>query len=124
MVAEVTLTNTGERTAYEVVQAYVTDVVTSVTWAAKELKAFRRVTVPPGESVTTRIEVPAAACSIVDAAGRRVVEPGEFELRVGPSSRDTDLLRSHLHDHGAADPGALAGSGRPTGMTRPAALAS
>ncbi|MBW8731071.1 MAG: glycoside hydrolase family 3 C-terminal domain-containing protein, partial [Terrabacter sp.] len=91
VVAEVTLTNTGERTAYEVVQAYVTDVVTSVTWAAKELKAFRRVTVPPGESVVARIEVPAAACSIVDAAGRRVVEPGEFELRVGPSSRDTDL---------------------------------
>jgi beta-glucosidase len=91
--AQVTLTNTGERTAYEVVQAYVTDVVSSVTWAAKELKAFRRVTVPPGESVTTSVEVPAAACSIVDAAGRRVVEPGEFELAVGPSSRDADLMR-------------------------------
>ena len=51
------------------------------------------VTVPAGESVTTRVEVPAAACSIVDAAGRRVVEPGEFELRVGPSSRESDLLR-------------------------------
>ncbi|GAA1981326.1 glycoside hydrolase family 3 N-terminal domain-containing protein [Terrabacter lapilli] len=92
--AEVTLTNTGERTAYEVVQAYVTDVVTSVTWAAKELKAFRRVTVPPGEAVTARVEVPASACSIVDAAGRRVVEPGEFELAVGRSSRDSDLLRA------------------------------
>lgn len=91
--AEVTLTNTGERTAYEVVQAYVTDVVSSVTWAAKELKAFRRVGVPAGESVRARVEVPAGACSIVDAAGRRVVEPGEFELRVGPSSRESDLLR-------------------------------
>ena len=91
--AEVTLTNTGERTAYEVVQAYVTDVVSSVTWAAKELKAFRRVVVPAGESVRARVEVPAGACSIVDAAGRRVVEPGEFELRVGPSSRESDLLR-------------------------------
>ncbi|GAA2740981.1 glycoside hydrolase family 3 N-terminal domain-containing protein [Terrabacter aerolatus] len=93
VVAEVTLTNTGERTAYEVVQAYVTDVVTSVTWAAKELKAFRRVTVPPGASVRTRVEVPASACSIVDARGRRVVEPGAFELAAGPSSRDADLLR-------------------------------
>lgn len=92
--AQVTLTNTGERTAHEVVQAYVTDVVTSVTWAAKELKAFRRVTVPPGESVTARVEVPASACSIVDAADRRVVEPGEFELAVGRSSRDSDLLRA------------------------------
>ncbi|KRC92470.1 beta-D-glucosideglucohydrolase [Terrabacter sp. Root85] len=112
--AEVTLTNTGERTAYEVVQAYVTDVVTSVTWAAKELKAFRRVTVPPGESVTTRIEVPATACSIVDAAGRRVVEPGEFELRVGPSSRDTDLLKASFTIR-APRTSALAGSAQPTG---------
>ncbi|WP_374970836.1 glycoside hydrolase family 3 N-terminal domain-containing protein [Terrabacter sp. BE26] len=94
--AEVTLANTGRRPAYEVVQAYVTDVITSVTWATKELKAFRRVTVPAGESVTTRIEIPASACSIVDAAGRRVVDPGEFELAVGPSSRDSDLLRARF----------------------------
>ncbi|MGO4362417.1 glycoside hydrolase family 3 N-terminal domain-containing protein [Terrabacter sp. RAF57] len=111
--AGVTLTNTGDRTAYEVVQAYITDVVTSVTWAAKELKAFRRVTVPPGESVTTRIEVPAAACSIVDAAGRRVVEPGEFELRMGPSSRDTDLLRASFTIRTPRTT-ALAGSAQPT----------
>jgi beta-glucosidase len=96
VVAEVTLTNTGDRTAYEVVQAYVTDVVTSVTWAAKELKAFQRVEVPPGESVTTRVELPVAACTIVDAAGRRVVEPGDFELLVGSSSRDADLQRARF----------------------------
>ena len=92
--ARVTLTNTGTRPAHEVVQAYVSDVVTSVTWAAKELKAFRRVTVPPGESVVADLEIPAAACSVVDASGRRVVEPGEFELLVGPTSRDADLLRA------------------------------
>ncbi|MEO7448125.1 MAG: glycoside hydrolase family 3 N-terminal domain-containing protein [Humibacillus sp.] len=92
--AEVTLTNTGDRTAYQVVQVYVTDVVTSVTWATKELKAFRRVTVPSGESVQASVEVPVSACSIVDAAGRRVVEAGEFELLVGGSSRDADLQRA------------------------------
>ncbi|MCU1535925.1 MAG: putative glycosyl hydrolase [Humibacillus sp.] len=91
--AEVTLTNTGNRTAYEVVQAYVTDVVTSVTWASKELKGFVRVTVPPGESVRARVEVPVSSCTIVDAAGRRLVEPGDFELLVGSSSRDDDLQR-------------------------------
>lgn len=91
--AQVTVTNEGERPAHEVVQTYVHDVVTSVTWATKELKAFRRVVVPPGESVTVEIEVPVAACTIVDAQARRVVEPGEFELLVGPSSRDADLLR-------------------------------
>jgi beta-glucosidase len=92
--ARVTLTNTGTRPAHEVVQAYVTDLVTSVTWAAKELKAFRRVTVPPGESVVAEVQVPVAACTVVDASGRRVVEPGAFELLVGPTSRDADLLRT------------------------------
>jgi beta-glucosidase len=90
--ASVTLTNTGNRPALETVQAYITDLVTSVTWADKELKAWRQVEVPPGESVTAEIEVPAGACSLVTADGRRIVEPGQFELLVGPSSRAADLL--------------------------------
>ena len=94
--ARVTVTNSGHRTAYEVVQAYVADLVTSVTWAGKELKAFRRITVPPGESVTTSVTVPVSACTIVDAAGHRVVEPGDFELLVGGSSRDADLQRARF----------------------------
>jgi len=90
--ASVTLTNTGNRPALETVQAYITDLVTSVTWADRELKAWRQVEVPPGESVTAEIEVPAGACSLVTADGRRIVEPGQFELLVGPSSRAADLL--------------------------------
>ena len=92
--AEVTLTNTGSRPSLETVQAYVSDLVTSVTWAVRELKAYRQVTVPPGESVTVEIAIPVAACTLVTADGRRVVEPGDFELLVGPSSRDRDLLRA------------------------------
>ncbi len=75
-------------------QAYVTDTVTSVTWADRELKAFTQVTIQPGESVDVEITVPAGACSIVNAAGHRVVEPGPFDLLVGRSSRDRDLLRA------------------------------
>ncbi len=90
--ATVTLTNTGSRPALETVQAYISDLVTSVTWAEKELKAWRQVDVGPGESVTVELEVPAAACTLVTADGRRVVEPGAFELLVGPSSRRADLL--------------------------------
>jgi beta-glucosidase len=92
--AEVTLMNTGDRPTVETVQAYVSDLVTSVTWAARELKAYRQVTVPPGATVRVSLEVPAASCSLVTADGRRVVEPGEFELLVGPSSRESDLLRA------------------------------
>jgi beta-glucosidase len=90
--AEVTVTNTGSRPTIETVQAYVHDVVTSVTWARKELKAYRQVALAPGESQRVRVEVPVAECTIVDPAGARVVEPGAFELLVGPSSRDEDLL--------------------------------
>ena len=92
--AEVTLANTGERPAREVVQAYVSDVVTSASWADKELKAYRVVELAPGETATVTVEVAVANCTIVDARGSRVVEPGAFELLVGPSSRDADLLRA------------------------------
>ncbi len=98
--AEVTLTNTGARPALETVQAYVSDLVTSVTWADKELKAWRQVQVPPGESVRVTIDVPAASCSLVTADGRRLVEPGEFALLVGPSSRASDLLRAEFRIEG------------------------
>jgi len=92
--ATITLTNTGPRTATETVQAYVSDTVTSVTWADRELKGFAQVTVQPGESVDVQIAIAAADCSIVTAAGHRVVEPGTFELLVGKSSRSGDLLRA------------------------------
>ncbi|WP_433791003.1 beta-glucosidase family protein [Actinoplanes sp. CA-252034] len=90
--ATVRLTNTGTRPALETVQVYVSDLVTSVTWASRELKAYRQVTVPAGESVTVAVEVAAADCTLVDADGTRVVEAGDFELLVGPNSRPSALL--------------------------------
>ncbi len=92
--ATVQVTNTGSRAVVETVQAYVSDVVTSVSWTDKELKGFTQVSIAPGETVTARIDVPVADCTIVDARGNRVVEPGAFELLVGPSSRNADLLRA------------------------------
>jgi beta-glucosidase len=89
--ARVTLRNTGERPAHEVVQVYVRDKVTSVSWADKELKAYRHVDLAPGESAAVEVAVDAADCTIVDAAGNRIVEAGAFELLIGPSSRDAAL---------------------------------
>jgi len=89
--ARVTLRNTGSRPAHDVVQVYVRDQVTSVSWADKELKAYRHVDLAAGESAVVDVAVPAAECTIVDAAGRRIVEPGAFELLIGPSSRDEVL---------------------------------
>ncbi|WNM28307.1 glycoside hydrolase family 3 N-terminal domain-containing protein [Demequina capsici] len=95
--AEVTVANTGTRPTLETVQVYVRDVTTSSTWADRELKAVRQVRLAPGESARVELEVEAADCTIVDARERRVVEPGEFALLVGPSSRRADLLVSAFH---------------------------
>ncbi|MFC7363361.1 glycoside hydrolase family 3 N-terminal domain-containing protein [Nocardioides astragali] len=85
--ATVRLTNTGTRPSRETVQAYVSDLTTSVTWAEQELKGFTQVDLAAGETIDVEVEIPASRCSLVTSDGRRVVEPGEFELRVGPSSR-------------------------------------
>ncbi|RYV52733.1 glycoside hydrolase family 3 N-terminal domain-containing protein [Pengzhenrongella frigida] len=92
--AQVTVHNTGTRPTRETVQVYLRDTVTSVTWAEKELKAYRQVDLAPGERRTVEIELPVDDCTLVDAAGRRVVEPGDFELLVGPSARDEVLQRA------------------------------
>jgi beta-glucosidase len=88
--------NAGRREGDEIVQVYVTDVVTSATWVNKALKGFGRVHLAPGEKKTVRVSLPWESFQIVDAEGRSVVEPGEFEIRAGPSSRDRDLLKVTL----------------------------
>jgi beta-glucosidase len=85
------LTNVSERAGVEVVQVYIEDMVTSATWAVRELKAFSRVTLAAGESRTIHFELPARVMSVVDALGQRVVEPGLFKVSIGNSSRSEDL---------------------------------
>jgi beta-glucosidase len=90
----VTLANTGDREGVEVAQLYISDLVTSATWVNRELKAYQRVSLGAGESREILFEIPVSALSLVNAAGERVVEPGEFEFQVGGSSRDRDLLKA------------------------------
>ncbi len=92
--AEITLTNTGKRAGVEVVQAYIGDIVTSYSWTDRELKAFQRVELEPGETKTVTFDIPVANCTIVDSEANRIVEPGEFELLIGHSSRREDLKRT------------------------------
>lgn len=91
---EITLTNTGDRAGTEVVQLYIGDIVTSYSWTDRELKAFRRVHLKPGETTTVAFDIPVADCTIVDQDAHRFVEPGEFEVLIGHSSRRTDLKRA------------------------------
>jgi beta-glucosidase len=94
--AQITLSNTGHRPVLETVQVYVHDLVTSVTWAGRELKTYRQLWVQPGEHVVVEIELPVSECSLVNARAQRVVESGEFELLVGSSSRSRDLLSARF----------------------------
>ena len=80
----------------ETVQWYVRDLVTSVTWADKELKSFQKVTLAPRESATVSVELAATACPVADSHAARVAEPGEFELLVGSDSRNARLLTTRF----------------------------
>lgn len=88
--------NNGQYAGDEIVQVYVSDIVTSVTWVNKALKGFARVHLEPNEKKTVEVTLPWEAFEIVDAQANYVVEAGEFEILVGPSSRDADLLKAVL----------------------------
>lgn len=92
--AEITLTNTGDRKGTEVVQLYIGDIVTSCSWTDRELKAFQRVELEPGKSKTVAFDIPVSDCTIVDSEANRIVEPGEFEVLIGHSSRREHLKRT------------------------------
>jgi len=82
----VTVTNTGKRAGDEIVQLYIHDLVSSVTRPIKELKDFRRVSLAPGESKTIEFLITPDKLWFYDINMKRVVEPGWFDVMVGPSS--------------------------------------
>ena len=92
----VDVTNTGSREGSEVVQLYIRDVVSSVTRPVKELKSFKKVTLKPGESTTVVLDIKPASLAFYDVNMKYVVEPGDFEIMVGTSSRDSDLTKLKL----------------------------
>ena len=86
---DVPVTNTGTRRGAEVVQCYVADLEASVARPPQELKAFTKVWLDPGESATLTLTLGARDFSYWNVEQHDwVVEPGDFELRIGPSSRD------------------------------------
>ena len=83
--------NTGARAGTEVVQMYIRDRVSSVTRPVKELKGFRKVTLAPGEAKTIALDITPESLAFYDVDMKYRVEPGEFEIMVGSSSRDCDV---------------------------------
>jgi beta-glucosidase len=84
----VPIKNTSNRAGDEVVQIYVRDKVSSVTRSVKDLKAFKRVTLAPGEAKNVTFTLTREAFQMWNDKMQRVVEPGEFEIMAGPNSVD------------------------------------
>jgi beta-glucosidase len=87
--AEVTVRNTGARAGREIAQLYVRDVVASRSRPLRQLKGVARVDLAPGEAKRIVIDLPVEELAFSDEAGRRVLEPGRFEVWVGGSSDAT-----------------------------------
>ena len=90
----VDVTNTGGRAGDEVVQMYIRDEVSSVTRPVKELKGFRRIHLDPGQTRTVEFDLSPKELSFLNQEMKRVVEPGTFDVMVGPNS--VDLKTAHL----------------------------
>jgi beta-glucosidase len=85
---KVTVRNDGARAAEEVVQLYVHDRVASVTRPVRELKAFRKVAVPAHGAAEVALTLRAADLGFLGADSRLRLEPGSFDLWVGPSAQE------------------------------------
>ena len=88
--------NSGGRAGTEIVQLYLNDVFSSLSTPEKTLKGYQRVHLERGQTETVRFEIKPEDLSFIGRDGRPVTEPGEFEVMVGSSSRDEDLLRARF----------------------------
>jgi beta-glucosidase len=80
------ITNSGRRTAEEVVQLYIHDRVASITRPVRELKAFRKIKLEPGQSEVVRFTLSPADLQFYGVANKPTVEAGTFDVWIAPSA--------------------------------------
>ena len=93
----VNVKNVGEIAGDEIVQLYISDKYSSITRPVKELKAYQRVSLKPGESKEIIFELNKSAFAYYDSEMNYVVEAGDFDILVGNSSRDEDLKNTNFN---------------------------
>ncbi len=87
--AKIIIKNTGKYAGKETVQLYISKQKSAVERADKELKAFKKVTILPGQNTLVKLDVPVKDLAYYDVKNSRwTVEPGTYKLQVGTSSRD------------------------------------
>lgn len=87
--ASVEVTNNGERDGDEVVQLYIHAHYSNPLRPVKELKGFKRVHIAKGSSVTVTFDIDTSMLQYLDATGKPFLDPGTFDIMIGPNSRDT-----------------------------------
>ena len=90
--ASIDISNIGTVDGEEIVQLYIHDKVSSLTRPIKELKDFKRVSIKAGETQNVKFEIDADKLKFFNIDMKEVVEPGEFEIMVGPNSQDTEVI--------------------------------
>ena len=90
----VQVTNTGDVAGTETVQVYLRDCVSSVMTPVRRLIAFQRVTIAPGETAHVRIQLEKERFMLINSACEQVLEPGDFIVYAGHSSKEADLLQA------------------------------
>jgi beta-glucosidase len=91
VIVSLEVTNTGDRAGHEVVQLYIRDILATVVRPVRELKGFERIYLEPGESKTVTFTLGPDELKLVNRDLNQIVEPGEFRIYVGASSRDIRL---------------------------------
>lgn len=86
--ASVMVSNTGDRDGDEIVQMYIHDRYSTILRPVKELKGFKRVHIAKGGSVKVDFDIDAKTLQYLNAEGKPFLEPGAFEIMIGPNSRD------------------------------------
>ncbi|AHM63356.1 beta-glucosidase-like glycosyl hydrolase [Flammeovirgaceae bacterium 311] len=93
LTVSVGITNTGQREGKEVVHLYTSDLyATDITPDVKRLRRFEKISLKPGESKTVSFTLTPEDLAFYDRQGKKVIEPGEFEVRVGDQIKKFTLL--------------------------------
>lgn len=91
VVVSCSVKNIGEVSGEEVIQLYIRDELASVSRPIKELKGFQRIALKPGEQQTVSFELTPETFTMLNKEMERVVEPGDFRIMLGASSKDIRL---------------------------------
>ena len=91
--ASVTVKNTGNRDADEIVQLYICDKVASISRPVKELKGFERIHLNAGESKEVSFKITPEMLKFYNGELKHIIEPGDFDIMIGANSRDVKTAK-------------------------------